>query len=92
MNHKRIVGSIASLAGIALIVYALHAMHLIAGAKAQVKTMSKQMSGNYVGKKLGSQMQANASAYDTRVQIGLYSGVALVVIGAGLVFTKKRKK
>ncbi|HEX4839933.1 MAG TPA: LPXTG cell wall anchor domain-containing protein [Rhabdochlamydiaceae bacterium] len=92
MNYKRTVGSIAALAGIALIAYALHAMHVISDAKAQVKTMSKQMSGNYVGKKIGSEMQANASAYDMQVNVGLYTGVALVIIGAGLIFMRKRKK
>jgi LPXTG-motif cell wall-anchored protein len=92
MKYKHIVGSIAAAAGIALIAYALHAMHVITGAKAQVKNMSNQMSGSYVGKKIGSGMQAHARAYDTQVQIGLYTGVALVIIGAGLIFMKKRKK
>ena len=91
-HYKYIVGSVASLAGIALIIYALHSMSVIADAKAQVKNMSNQMSGNYVGKMMGTEMQARASAYDKPVQIGLYTGVALVIIGAGLIFIGRKKK
>ncbi len=91
-HYKYIVGSVASLVGIALIIYALHSMSIISDAKAQVKNMSNQMSGNYVGKMMGTEMQARASAYDKPVQIGLYTGVGLVVIGAGLIFMGRKKK
>jgi len=91
MGYKRIVGSIASLAGIALIIYAVHSMSVISEAKHQVKTMSNQMSGNYVGKMMSSDMEARANAYDTPVQIGLYTGVALVLLGAGLIFIGRKK-
>lgn len=92
MGYKRIVGSIASLVGIALIVYAIHSMSVISNAKAQVKNMSNQMSGNYVGKMMSNDMEARASAYDTPVQIGLYTGVALVIVGAGLIFIGRKKR
>ncbi len=45
MGYKQIVGSIASLAGIALIIYAVHSMSVISNAKSQVQNMSNQMSG-----------------------------------------------
>jgi hypothetical protein len=91
MGYKRIIGSMASLAGIALIIYSVHSMNVISKAKAQVKNMSNQMSGNYVGKMMSSDMEARASMYDTPVQIGLYTGVGLVVIGAGLIFMGRKK-
>ena len=92
MGYKRIVGAVASLAGIVLIVYAIHSMSVISNAKSQVKNMSNQMSGNYVGKMMGTDMQARASAYDKPVQVGLYTGVALVIIGAGLIFLGRKKQ
>ena len=92
MGYKRIAGAVASLAGIALIIYAVHSMGVISNAKSQVKNMSNQMSGNYVGKRMGTEMQARANAYDKPVQIGLYTGVALVIIGAGLIFIGGKKK
>jgi hypothetical protein len=91
MGYKRIVGSIASLAGIALIIYAVHSMNVISNAKHLVKNMSNQMSGNYVGKMMSSDMEARASMYDTPVQVGLYTGVALVLLGAGLIFVGRKK-
>ena len=91
MGYKRIVGSMASLAGIALIIYAVHSMNVITKAKAQVQNMSNQMSGNYVGKMMSSDMKARASAYDRPVQIGLYTGVVLVLLGAGLIFIGRKK-
>lgn len=90
MGYKRIIGSMASLAGIILIVYAVHSMSVISTAKSQVKNMSNQMSGNYVGKMMSNDMEARASAYDTPVQIGLYTGVALVIVGAGLIFLGRK--
>jgi hypothetical protein len=91
-HYKYIVGLVASLAGIAMIIYSVHSMNVISNAKSQVQNMSNQMSGNYVGKRMGSEMQARANAYDTPVQIGLYTGVALVIIGAGLIFLGRKKK
>jgi hypothetical protein len=91
MGYKQIAGAVASLAGIALIIYAVHSMSVISEAKSEVKNMSNQMSGNYVGKRLSSDMQARAGAYDTQVKVGLYTGVALVVIGAGLIFIGRKK-
>jgi hypothetical protein len=91
MGYKRIVGAMASLAGIALIIYSVHSMNVISKAKAQVKNMSNQMSGNYVGKRISSDMTARANAYDRPVQIGLYTGVALVILGAGLIFIGRKK-
>jgi hypothetical protein len=90
-HYKYIVGLVASLAGIAMIIYAVHSMSVISEAKAQVKNMSNQMSGNYVGKRMGTEMQAQAGAYDTQVKIGLYTGVALVIVGAGLIFIGRKK-
>ena len=92
MGYKRIAGAVTSLAGIALIIYAVHSMSVISNAKAQLKNMSNQMSGNYVGKMMGTEMQARANAYDTPVQVGLYTGVGIVIIGAGLIFFGKKKK
>jgi hypothetical protein len=92
MGYKRIAGAVASLAGIAMIIYAIHSMSVISSAKSQVKNMSNQMSGNYVGKRMGTDMQARASAYDRPVQVGLYTGVALVIIGAGLIYIGRKKK
>ena len=92
MGYKQIVGFVAALAGIALIIYAIHSMSVISQAKDQVKNMSNRMSGNYVGKMISHDMQARASAYDTKVQIGLYSGVAIVLIGAGLIFLGRKHK
>jgi len=91
MGYKRIVGSMAALAGIVLIIYAVHSMNVISEAKSQVKNMSNQMSGNYVGKMMSNDMEARASAYDRPVQIGLYTGVALVLLGAGLIFIGRKK-
>ncbi len=91
MGYKQIVGSMASLAGIAMIIYAVHSMNVISKAKSQVKNMSNQMSGNYVGKMMSNDMEARASAYDTPVQVGLYTGVALVLLGAGLIFIGRKK-
>jgi LPXTG-motif cell wall-anchored protein len=92
MGYKRIVGMVACLAGIALIIYASHCMHVISGAKSEVHNMSNQMSGNYVGRRMSNNMQASASQYDTQVKIGLYAGVALVVIGGGLIYFGRKKK
>ncbi len=92
MGYKRIVGFMSSLAGIALIIYAVHSMSVISHAKSQVKNMSNQMSGNYVGKMITTDMQARAGAYDTQVQVGLYTGVALVIVGAGLIFLSRKHK
>lgn len=91
MGYKRIVGSMASLAGIAMIIYAVHSMSVISNAKSQIKNMSNQMSGNYVGKMMSNDMETRASAYDTPVQIGLYTGVALVIVGAGMIFIGRKK-
>jgi hypothetical protein len=92
MGYKRIIGFMASLAGIALIIYAVHSMGVISHAKDQVKNMSNQMSGNYVGKMISQDMESRAGAYDTEVQVGLYSGVVLVIFGAGLIFLGKKHK
>jgi uncharacterized protein YjeT (DUF2065 family) len=92
MNSKRITGMVACLVGIVLIIYAVHSMSVISEAKSEVKNMSNQMSGNYVGRRISDDLQSHASQYDTEVKIGLYSGIALVVIGAGLIFFCKKKK
>ena len=70
----------------------LKSFNVISSAKSQVKNMSNQMSGNYVGKRMGTEMQARAGAYDKPVQVGLYTGVALVIVGAGLIFLGRKKK
>jgi LPXTG-motif cell wall-anchored protein len=92
MGYKRIVGMVACLAGIALIIYAVHSMSVISETKTEVHNMSNQMSGNYVGRRLGNEMQSSASQYDTQVKVGLYTGIALAVIGGGLIFFGRKKK
>ncbi len=92
MNSKRIIGMVACLLGITLIIYAVHSMGVISDAKTEVKNMSNQMSGNYVGRRISDDLQSHASQYDTEVKIGLYSGIALVVIGGGLIYFCKKKK
>jgi hypothetical protein len=92
MCYKRITGFIACLVGIALIIYAVHSMNVISRAKATVKNMSNQISGNYVGKRLSNDIQIRASEYDMQVNIGLYTGIVLVVIGGGLIFFCKKNK
>jgi LPXTG-motif cell wall-anchored protein len=92
MGCKRIVGIVACLLGIALIIYAIHSMGIISDAKSEVQNMSNQMSGNYVGRRLGNEMESSASQYDTQVKGGLYTGIALAVIGGALIFFGKKKK
>jgi hypothetical protein len=92
MNYKRIGGAVACLAGIALIIYAVHTMNVVSDAKKEIKNMSSQMSRNYVGKKLSNDLQFQANAYDTQITIGLSLGVALVVVGAGFIFFHQKKK
>jgi hypothetical protein len=92
MSSKKIIGMVACLVGIALIIYAVHSMHVISEAKGEVKNMSNQMSGNYVGRRISGEMQSRAGQYDTRVKIGLYAGIALAVIGGGCIYFCKKKK
>lgn len=92
MSIRRILGMVACLIGITLIIYTVHSMSVISGAKSKVKNMSNQMSGNYVGRRISEDMQSRASQYDSEVKIGLYSGIALVVIGGGLIYFYRKKK
>jgi hypothetical protein len=92
MDYKRIVGLVGCVVGIALIIYVVHSRNVISEAKTEAENMSNQMSGNYVGRRIGNEMEMSASLYDTQVKVGLISGIAFVVIGGFLIYFGKKKK
>ncbi len=92
MSYKRIIGIVACLGGITLIIFAVHSMRVISNAKNEVANISNQMSGNYVGRRISNNMEYGASEYDTQVNICLYSGIALALIGSGLIFFCRKRK
>jgi hypothetical protein len=91
MSSKRIASLIVLIVGIIVIIYAVHSMNRISGAKSEIHTMSEAFSGSSEGRQAGNWMKNKAGQYDVPVMILLVSGIVLTVVGAGVLILGKKK-
>lgn len=93
MGTKRITGIVLLILGIVLIIFSIHSMQRISGAKGAINTMTSPFSGSSGGQMAGGMMEHEASKYDVTVKVLLYAGIGLTAIGGCMaIFCKKKKR
>ncbi len=97
MNRKRLAGLVIFLVGIAMIVIALVIRYRVEGAESNINQgtglVSETPIVSPIVKGVGGILRGEAEEYRTPMRILLIGGIALAVIGAGLmIFCCSRKK
>ncbi|NNM43487.1 MAG: hypothetical protein HKM07_04010 [Chlamydiae bacterium] len=92
MNLKRIIGLVILVVGIIATGMGFHYKGQLESAKGEVGMLSKPFSKNPFGEKAGSMMEAKIGEYDVPVAVMLYGGIALIVVGGGMLVCCRCKK
>ena len=92
MSAKRITGLIVLIVGIILIIFSIHSMNRISGAKSGIHSITQPFSGSSSGKTVGTMLEAKVSQYDIPVLVILIGGIVLTVVGASVAAFGKKKR
>lgn len=92
MSSKKITGIVVLIIGVVLIIFSVHSMNRIARAKGEIHTLTSPFSGSSGGRAAGEILGGKASQYDTTVTVLLIGGIALAVVGGGLILFGKKKR
>ena len=92
MSPKRITGLVVLIIGIILIIFSIHSMNRISGAKSGIHSVTQTFSGNSTGKTVGDVLEGKAGQYDLPVMVILISGIVLTVVGGSVVLFSKKKR
>lgn len=87
MKLKQIIGLVAFLAGVILLILAIHAKYHIS----ETKITTSHSSGNPLVKKFSIEMAQDAHHYEVAVRWCLIGGVLLIVVGGALFFLKRKR-
>jgi len=91
MNKKQLISIALSLAGIALIIYAMHAMGEVSEAKGFIEDVKSFFRNDIYVDLLGGEAEKQASKYDAKILGLLITGILLTLAGAyGTFFYRKR--
>ncbi len=92
MGVKRISGLVIFLIGIVLVIFAVYNKNRVNEAKGSISKGTSLFGNNPVGNTAGGVLEGQLSQYDTPLKICLYGGVALVIIGGGVMIFCKRSR
>ena len=91
MNRRQIISLVILVAGIAMIVFALHAMGEISSAKGSINSATGHIKNAY-GAMANTILEGEASKYDIEVRWIFIGGIVLAVVGGGMLFFGRKKK
>jgi hypothetical protein len=75
-----------------MIIFSIHSMNRISGAKSEIHSMMSPFSGSSAGKSTGNMLENKASQYDVPVMVILIGGIVLTVVGGSMALFGKKKK
>ena len=91
-SRKKVIGLVALLAGIVLFIFAKYEQHRVGSAKALFGRGTSMFSGNAVGGAVGGVIEGKLSEYDTTLMLCEIGGIALIVLGTGVLYFSRKKK
>ncbi len=92
MYTKRIGGAVAFFLGILLIIISIYGTHRVENAESNIHKGMGFFSGNPYAALIGGRLEGEAAKYRVPLMICFISGIVLVVAGAGVLLTSRRKK
>ena len=91
MNTKQVFGIIAILVGVALIMFSRYEQGRVSDAKKDIHTGTSLLPKNPIEEVVTGSLEKKASQYDTPLQIFFIGGIALVVLGLGVLVVFRRR-
>ncbi len=92
MKKKKIVGLILLVIGVIVLIYALYARNRVDEIKGEVNRGTSMFGNNPVNRGISSAMDAKLGSYNAPILIGTIGGIALIVIGGGMILLNRKKR
>ncbi len=92
MKSKKLGGLVVLAIGVVLLIFSMYEKSRVNSTKSTIGHGSGMFSGEPVGGAVSGYMQGQASRYDTMLMLCQIGGIALIIIGGGMIYWFRKKR